>query len=492
MQQTMSNIARSTTSELISPAKDNAQLLRRLILSSGVLAIVLFLITVIIELPLILPAALALVAVLALCTLTYLFNQRTGDTLIAVRLYAYGLVVIISLSALFYGGTQSPVIIGYFVPIIVAGLLGKTADSWRVAIISVICYLALIIMVELALNPLHIPAAEHYYLDLSFFTATGGIITFVAWSVGHDLATTLLESESRASELMVRTEQLEEKNNQQVELGSELSAAASELQITSQQQATGATQQASTVSEVSTTVEELGTTARQIAQLADSVAQAAQQTLEHLSNGQVAVDENVQAMERIRSRMKDVSARVLGLGERSQQIGEIIDLINDISDETHLLALNAAIEAAGAGEHGRRFAVVAAEVKNLANRTLTAAKEVQGVIAEIRQATNAAVLAAEEGGKEVELGAELAYRAGQVMDTILMVAERTAQQASDIGMATAQQQSASEQVVEAMREMADVARQSAASSRQMAESSAMLTAIADRLHGVTQQLKQEM
>jgi methyl-accepting chemotaxis protein len=216
------------------------------------------------------------------------------------------------------------------------------------------------------------------------------------------------------------------------------------------------------------------------------VAQAAQQTLENLSNGQIAVDESIQAMERIRQRMQDISTRVLGLGERSQQIGEIIDLIDDISDETHLLALNAAIEAAGAGEHGRRFSVVAAEVKNLANRTLAAAKEVKGVIVEIRQATNSAVLAAEEGGKEVEMGADLAYRAGQVMDTILMMAERTAQSASEIGMATAQQQSASEQVVEAMREIADVARQSASGARQMADSSAMLTAIADRLHGIAQ------
>src|SRR5215207_1204693 len=189
-------------------------------------------------------------------------------------------------------------------------------------------------------------------------------------------------------------------------------------------------------------------------------------------------------MERIRGRVQDVSTRVLNLGERSQQIGEIIDLINDLSDETHLLALNAAIEAAGAGEHGRRFAVVAAEVKSLANRALAAAKEVKGVIAEIQQATNAAVLAAEEGGKEVERGVELAHRAGQVMDSIVMVAERTAQSAAEIGLATAQQQSASEQVVETMRDIAEVARQTALGSRQMAESAATLTGIADRLHGI--------
>jgi methyl-accepting chemotaxis protein len=214
------------------------------------------------------------------------------------------------------------------------------------------------------------------------------------------------------------------------------------------------------------------------------VAEAAQQTLENLSSGQDAVDESIQAMERIRSRMQDISERVLGLGERSQQIGDIIDLIDDISDETHLLALNAAIEAAGAGEHGRRFAVVAAEVKNLANRALVAAREVRGVIAEMRQATNGAVLAAEEGGKEVERGVDLAHRAGQVMDVIVMMAERTAQSAAEISLATAQQRSASEQVVETMREVADVARQSAAGARQMADSSATLTAIADRLHGI--------
>jgi methyl-accepting chemotaxis protein len=107
------------------------------------------------------------------------------------------------------------------------------------------------------------------------------------------------------------------------------------------------------------------------------------------------------------------------------------------------------------------------------------------VIAEMRQATNSAVLAAEEGGKEVERGVDLAHRAGQVMDTIVMMAERTAQSAAEISLATAQQQSASEQVVETMREVADVARQSAAGARQMADSAATLTAIADRLHGIS-------
>ncbi len=487
MEQTMhlpeSNMAEQRT------RRDIALLIQRLSLGTGVFALV-FLIAAIAFFGFagsLMPLSTIIAIILGICGGTYIFVRRE-QLQTAIHFYAYGLVILLSIGIYVYGGASGPGVIGYFVPIAAAGLLGQSKDSLHVGGFAAICYILLsILQYQFSIGPI---IALHHSTPFAFvlyFVASGSIIAFLSWVTSRDLTRATSDFGQQAEELLDRTKQLEEKSSQQIELGSELSAAASELQVTSQQQASGATEQASAVSEVSTTVEELGATARQIAQSADHVAQAAQQTLEHLSNGQSAVDESVQAMERIRTRMQDISTRVLSLGERSQQIGEIIDLIDDISDETHLLALNAAIEAAGAGEHGRRFAVVAAEVKSLANRTLAAAKEVQGVIAEIRQATNAAVLAAEEGGKEVERGAELSYRAGQVMDTILMVAERTAQSGSEIGMATAQQQSASEQVVEAMREIAEVARQSAGGARQMAESAAMLTAIADRLNGISQQ-----
>ena len=397
-----------------------------------------------------------------------------------MRVLFYGLVVIIGGHAAFYGGFVGPSVVGLIIPVILAGLLSRGIDAVRVAGLVFVVYLAMVIA-QLVFGYRPVPVDLIYYVVV--FIIVTAFLAALGWYSGRSIEQIVIESEARAEELLRRTEQIMEKNIQQVELGSELAASAAQMQMTSQQQASGASEQASAVSEVSTTIEELGSTARQIALSADHVTGAAQQTLENLSLGQGSVDESIQAMERIRARMQDVSTRVLSLGERSQQIGEIIDLIDDISDETHLLALNAAIEAAGAGEHGRRFAVVAAEVKSLANRTLAAAREVKGVIAEIRQATNAAVLAAEEGSKEVELGVDLAHRAGQVMDNIVMVAERTAQAASEIGLATAQQQSASEQVVETMREIAEVARQSAASARQTADSSATLTAIASRLHG---------
>jgi methyl-accepting chemotaxis protein len=397
------------------------------------------------------------------------------------RVLFFAMLLLAAAVALIFGGPGGPLALIFLVPVVSAGLLGRGPDSIFIAITVVITYSLLVVAQQAGL---YAPITVTLPGAIVAFTVIAAGLAYLSWLSGRDLALVVDQSHERAEELMRKTEQLMEKSIQQVELGSELAAAAGQLQGASQQQASGATEQASAVTQVSTTIEELGSTARQIAQSADHVSQAAQQTLENLSSGQDAVDESIQAMERIRGRVSDVSTRVLSLGESSQQIGEIIDLIDDISDETHLLALNAAIEAAGAGEHGRRFAVVAAEVKSLANRTLAAAREVKGVIAEIRQATAAAVLAAEEGSKEVERGVELAHRAGQTMDNIVMVAERTAQSAAEIGLATAQQQSASEQVVETMREIAEVARQTALGSRQMAESSATLTAIADRLHGI--------
>jgi methyl-accepting chemotaxis protein len=420
----------------------------------------------------------------AIAGVTYWLTQKKRFTL-ATNIFLYSTVVYVTL-LIYLIGASGPLFVAYLIPVMAAGLFGKTGDGLRIFVVALVCYalLTLLQSLDLVAPIVNLNRTSSALVALLAFATVGGLLAYIAmlWSSGT--AHFVAQAHEQSEALFHSNQKLLEKNIQQVELGSELSTAASQLLAASHQQASGATEQASAVSQVSTTIEELGSTARQIAIAAEQVAEASSQTLENLSDGQDAVDNSIQAMERIRGRMQDVSTRVLNLGERSQQIGEIIDLINDLSDETHLLALNAAIEAAGAGEHGRRFAVVAAEVKSLANRALAAAKEVKGVIAEIQQATNSAVLAAEEGGKEVERGVELAHSAGQVMDAIVMVAERTAQSSAEISLATAQQQSASEQVVETMREIADVARQTAAGSRQMAESAQMLTAIAERLHGI--------
>lgn len=431
----------------------------------------------------------SLVSIVLVCLVGASIHWAAESLSLAVAsgIFLYSSVLYVTLLVAMIGGVTGPLFAAYLVPVIAAGMFGRAGDGVRLFLVALACYISIAALTRFgSFQPIMMLEGDGLLIfSLIAFTIIGAMLAYLAslWSLST--AQFIVQAQVQSEELYTYNEKLIQKGIQQVEVGNELSTAAAELLAASHQQASGATEQASAVSEISTTMEELGATARQIALAAEQVAEAARQTLENLSDGQSAVDNSIQAMERIRGRMHDVSERILSLGERSQQIGEIIDLINDLSDETHLLALNAAIEAAGAGEHGRRFAVVAAEVKSLANRALAAAKEVKGVIAEIQKATHAAVLASEEGGKEVERGVELVNRAGQVMDAIVMAAERTAQSAGEISLATAQQQSASEQVVETMREVADVARQTAIGARQMSESAQMLTSIAERLHGLT-------
>jgi methyl-accepting chemotaxis protein len=491
MEQVSSRFDR-TIADMHGTDHDRARLLGRLAIGLGIAAllggaaqILLWLFGLIVSANYIPAVISSMVLMVAIAAATY-WLTRQGRFQLATNLFLYGSVGYVTLLVYLIGGVGGPMFVAYLIPIMAAGLFGKAGEGVRIFVLSLSCYVVLALFQSQDLIAPIVPlnTIGRSIMALLAFATAGGMLAYIAMLWSGSTAHFVTQSGEQSEALFHSNQKLLEKNIQQIELGSELSTAAAQLLAASHQQASGATEQASAVSEVSTTIEELGSTARQIAIAAEQVAEASGQTLENLSDGQDAVDRSIQAMERIRGRVQDVSTRVLNLGERSQQIGEIIDLINDLSDETHLLALNAAIEAAGAGEHGRRFAVVAAEVKSLANRALAAAKEVKGVIAEIQQATNAAVLAAEEGGKEVERGVELAHSAGQVMNNIVMVAERTAQSSAEISLATAQQQSASEQVVETMREIADVARQTAAGSRQMAESAQMLTAIAERLHGI--------
>ncbi|HMO56743.1 MAG TPA: methyl-accepting chemotaxis protein, partial [Roseiflexaceae bacterium] len=462
-------------SSLQGSAGERAQLLVHLAVAFAGVAVAGSALVIVLALASILPVALigsallviVMVLVIAGATLATV-RMRYYD--IATSIFLYGSQLYVAALIFLTDGVTGPAFIAFLFPILAAGLFGRASDSFWLFLIALGIYSAFAVgEISGAITPLNSGLGEvtRSVTFVIFFGAVGALLAYLAllWSASTERF--IAQSHQQSEEVFQYNQQLMEKNIQQVELGSELAGSSADLLASAHEQASGATEQASAVAQVSTTIEELGSTARQIAIAAEQVAEAARQTLENLSDGQDAVDKSIQAMDRIRSRMQDVSSRVLNLGERSQQIGEIIDLIDDISDETHLLALNAAIEAAGAGEHGRRFAVVAAEVKSLANRALAAAREVKGAIAEIQQATTAAVLAAEEGGKEVARGVDLAHSAGQVMDSIVMVAERTAQSGAEISLATAQQQSASEQVVETMREIADVARRTAIGARQV-------------------------
>jgi methyl-accepting chemotaxis protein len=146
-------------------------------------------------------------------------------------------------------------------------------------------------------------------------------------------------------------------------------------------------------------MEELTNTAKQIAQSATSVEKIADDSAHAAHAGYASVGEALEALEKIRRRVADISGKTLLLGERSQRISEVLNLIKEIAGEIHLLAVNAAIESAAAGEHGKRFAVVASEVRRLAERTRESAEEIKGIVAEIQSATNTSVLAPNRASK---------------------------------------------------------------------------------------------
>lgn len=262
-----------------------------------------------------------------------------------------------------------------------------------------------------------------------------------------------------------------------------------DILVASGQQASGSTEQASAVAEISTTMQELAATSKQIADNAGSVADMAEQTLSSAQAGKETVDDTVEGMDEIREATGQIAGKILELGQKSQDIGDIIELINSIADRTDLLALNAAIEAAKAGEAGRGFAVLAEEIRILAENVMNSTKQITELVSEIQNSINASVMAMEEGTKRVERGVELASKTGASLDEILSMIEKTTMSARQIMMSTQQQQSASDQAVVAMREIDEVTRQSEASAKRTESISKELAGLSENLEKAIEQFK---
>jgi methyl-accepting chemotaxis protein len=251
-------------------------------------------------------------------------------------------------------------------------------------------------------------------------------------------------------------------------------SSSAELQSAAGQQATGARQQATAVSEISTTISELLTTSRQIAESAKRVAHIANDTAGAARAGNSSVERSQDAVAAIRRQVELIVGHMLELGRKSQQIGGILDIINELSEQTNILAINASIEAAGAGELGRRFGVVADEIRKLADRVGGSTKDVRGLIDEIRAAVNTTVMATESGSKAVETGArqfdELTAGFRQIGELVIT----TTQAATEIELSTKQQATAVEQVNVAIGNVAQATREAEASATQSAQTAAEL------------------
>lgn len=186
-------------------------------------------------------------------------------------------------------------------------------------------------------------------------------------------------------------------------------------------------------------VEQLAASMRQVSDTAEASSESARQVLKATEDGRVAVQETVQDMQRIRSAVQRMSKQVKALGDRSLEISQIVSTIRDIANQTNLLALNAAIEAAGAGEAGARFAVVADQVRKLAESSTQATREIADLVKVIQGETQHAVVAMEHETQAVEAGSASALRTGDVFKEISTIAQRSAELAQSIAAAAADQ-----------------------------------------------------
>src|SRR5262252_608906 len=203
--------------------------------------------------------------------------------------------------------------------------------------------------------------------------------------------------------------------------------------------ASGAQTQSREAVGVSTAMESLTRSMRRVAENAEASAEAAKLTLDSAAKGEHAVRASLAGMQRIRGEVQGISKKVKSLADRSLEISEIVNTIEDIASQTNLLALNAAIEAAGAGESGLRFAVVAEEVRKLAERSGKAAKDIVVLIKAVQAETQQAVVAMEEGTREVEAGFKVTVEAGDRLRQIGEISQKTAALAREISQAAQEQ-----------------------------------------------------
>ncbi len=228
-------------------------------------------------------------------------------------------------------------------------------------------------------------------------------------------------------------------------------------------------------------VEALAIFIQNVARNAQLSAETAQEALQNANAGQQAVRQSIDGMMVIRENVQETSKKIKRLGERSNEIGEIVRIIEDIADQTNLLALNAAIQSAMAGEHGRGFAVVADEIRLLAERSTESTKRIATLVKSIQGDTYEAVVAMEDSTQEVVKGSQLADEAGRALNSIYTAVERQAQMIETIAQAANEQAQVSENVAVAMGQISEITRQANTGAQEAAMSVSYLAELADQL-----------
>jgi methyl-accepting chemotaxis protein len=266
----------------------------------------------------------------------------------------------------------------------------------------------------------------------------------------------------------------------------QVEAASTELQTAANQQAVGAREQSTAMTEINTTIGELLATSRQIAESAQRVSAIAGETSSQARSGERTVERTQEAFGSINRSTDLVVRHMLELGGKSQQIGTVLDIVGELSEQTNILAINATIEAAGAGEAGRRFGVVAEEIRKLADRVALSTKEIRGLIDDVRSAVNTSVMATETGKKAVDAGARSFAEVATSFQQIAAMVGNTKDAAREIELSTKQQSTAVEQVNVAIANVAQSTRETEVSATQTQQTASQLAGLSADLRALIQ------
>jgi methyl-accepting chemotaxis protein len=306
-------------------------------------------------------------------------------------------------------------------------------------------------------------------------------------SASAQLAGAAAQAGEATNQITVTMQQIAQGTGQQTQTISRAAGSVEQLARAIDGVAHGAQEQAESVSKAAAVVNQLSVGIQQVAASAQAGAEGSRHATQAANTGVKTVEDTIAGMQAIKQKVGLSTEKVREMGRHSDQIGAIVQTIDDIASQTNLLALNAAIEAARAGEHGKGFAVVADEVRKLAEKSALATKEIAGLIRGIQSTIVEAVQSMDQGAAEVETGVSRANQSGQVLGEILKAVQQVSQQVEGIATAAQAMEAASREMVAANETVSAVVEENTAATEEMAASSGEVTQAIEGIASVSQE-----